>query len=142
MFPVLTYKGYGALMGGCLSRMEGGINVSRVRLFKNNVFPNKLSEWTVFEECDFAGYSPALFPSFSDSGLTNANVDMWVSDDFSFNMTAVPQQLAWGYWIDWINPGSLQRELIWFKRFASPFIFTGAGVSLTLRLTPGFSQCG
>lgn len=138
--PLLTLEGYGGLMAGALTAFANGANGSRVRLFRNNYFPTPETVWGDFLEANFPGYSPIVVPPAFDEGLTTDNIDVWRFSQVTFTMTATPQQVVYGYWIDFTNPLILLRQSIWCQRFDSPFIFTGSGSALPLTLTPGFKQ--
>jgi hypothetical protein len=138
--PLLTYEGYHGLMGGAIAGFAGGANGSRVRLFKNNLFPAKTTVWTEFVENDFSGYAPIAIPAAADLGLDPANIDIWKFGQVIFTMTTLPMQVAYGYWLDFVNPLTLVRQSLWVQRFDSPFLFNAPGCKLPITLTPGFRQ--
>lgn len=138
--PLLTYEGYQSLMGGALASFAAGANAARVRLFKNNLTPTKDSIWTDFVEADFSGYLPIPVPSAVDQGLTPAHIDVWKFAKVTFVISALPQQVVYGYWVDHLNPYTSLRRSLWCQRFDAPFLFSAPGVSLPVTLTPGFRQ--
>lgn len=138
--PIITYDGYSGLMAGALSSFASGANGSRLRLFQNNYYPTKQTLFTDLIEATFTGYSPGIPTSAVDEGLSALFIDLWKFGPITFTMSAGPPQAIFGYWLDFINPLTLLRQLIWVKRFDTPFLFSGPGVSLPVILYPGFSQ--
>lgn len=139
--PILTYEGYSGLMGACVASIAIGANGSRVRLFQNNFTPNRLTLWSDFVEATFPGYVPISVPAAIDQGITSVlMMDVWDFAKVTFSLSALPSQVVYGYWIDFVNPLTHLRQSLWCKRFDSPFLFNAIGVSLPLTLTPGFRQ--
>jgi len=138
--PIVTYEGYSGLMGGCVRSFASGANSSRIRLFQNNIYPTKNNVWSDFQECDFAGYVAIPVPAANDQGLTPLFIDIWRFAKVNFVMSALPTQICYGWWVDWVNPLSSLRQSLWCQRFDSPFLFSAPGTTLPITLTPGFSQ--
>jgi hypothetical protein len=138
--PLLTFDGYSSLMRGALSVFANGANGSRVRLFKNNYTPDQNTHWVDFIEADFSGYAPCPTPLAIDQGLQATQFDLWKFNSATFTMTSAPGQMVYGYWIDFFDPTTSLRVVLWAQRFNSPFYFSGPGISLPVILTPGFRQ--
>lgn len=138
--PLLTYEGYSGLMGACVAAIAAGANGSRVRLWQNDYTPTRLTLWYDFVEATFAGYAPIPVSAAIDKGVTALMIDVWEFAKVKFVMTALPPQVVYGYWIDFVNPLTSIRQSLWCKRFDAPFLFNAIGVSLPLTLTPGFRQ--
>jgi len=138
--PVVMWEGMAGLMAQGLSAIMGGANNSRVRLFGNNYSPTAPTSYTDFLECSFAGYAAVPVPTAVDQGLNFNQIDIWAFDPVRFTMSAPPAAVAYGYWIDFVNPRTHTRQALWAQRFNVPFAFLRAGDFLPVVLTPGFSQ--
>jgi hypothetical protein len=138
--PIATLEGYSGLMASLVRGLLAGANGTLVRLFANNLYPTQASVWTDFEEASFAGYAPQPFSTAIDQGLNPDAVDVWRFAAVAWTLTALPTQVVYGYWIDWINPVTSLRQSLWCQRFDSPYLFDLPSRTLTLVATPGFSQ--
>ncbi len=138
--PVVTWEGRQGLMLAAMRGILSGANNARVRLFANNITPTGTTIWSDFLEANFNGYASVLVPAGIDQGLNFDQADIWSLNPAVFTMTVLPVQAVYGYWIDWTNPLTGLRQSLWCQRFAAPFLFSAAGVSLPIILTPGFTQ--
>lgn len=107
--------------------------------------PITFSDATVlsdFTECVFDGYVPASSPIATDQGVDSEGIDQWLYSPVTFSATGpggLPA-VAFGYWIQWINPATGLPLLLWCEAFGSAWTWTTAGQILKFILALGGSQ--
>jgi hypothetical protein len=140
MNALITYEGYSAIMSAIMSQIMGGRNNCRIRLFQNNFTPVVTSTWSSFVESTIVGYASLPFPAGVDIGLNPSGVDVWQFSAVTFGPFSPSSQIIYGYWIDWINPLTALRQMLWCHLFDSPFAWVFPGQTMPIVLTPGLNQ--
>lgn len=139
--PVIPDAGNVTFMTALLLQLKSGANDAKVHLYTNNLAPVRETVLTDFTEAVAAGLEALATPAAVDVGINAAGVDVWTFSPLTWSAggSGLPV-VVYGYYVDWLNPITLQRQLWWAQKFDVPQALTGAGQTVSFTLSIGGDQ--
>lgn len=122
--------------------LQNGLHGTRVRLYSNDYWPVKESVRASFTELSGGGYvaKPTGIPVNLGTDVTGRNVWQFPETLWTATGAGLPV-VAFGYWVDFIDPLTGGTRVLQAQRFNAPIAWLNVGDKVRFSLSWGGKQC-
>lgn len=141
-FAEIPDDGVVGFMNVLMFSIQGGRLSSKVHLFQNDFVPTRSSTVASFVESTAGGMASQPLSTPASWGFDTDHREIWFFPQTIFTATGpgLPAAL-YGYWVDFTDPMTATKRVLWYQRFNNPRAAVAAGNTVKFVMSVGGKQC-